>query len=88
MAIQAYRISHYLWLHERRTLAFTLQSKISQVFQSDIHPAAKLGYGLFLDHATGFVVGETCVVGNNVSILHNVTFGGSGRGRCVSYCLI
>ena len=84
LAIQAYRISHYLWLQDRRTLAFTLQSKISQVFQSDIHPAAKLGYGLFLDHATGFVVGETCVVGNNVSILHNVTFGGSGRGRCVS----
>jgi len=80
-ALQAHRIAHWLWHKNRHTLAFHLQSLVSENFQVDIHPAARLGKGLFLDHATGVVIGETCVVGDDVSILQNVTLGGTGKER-------
>jgi len=78
-AIQAYRIGHALWKNGRYFLAEMLQSIISQKFAVDIHPAAKIGHGILLDHATGLVVGETARIGNNVSILHGVTLGGTGN---------
>lgn len=78
-ALQSYRIAHHLWHHERRTLASYLQSRISEVFGVDIHPAARIGRGILLDHATGLVVGETAVIENNVTILHEVTLGGTGK---------
>jgi serine O-acetyltransferase len=77
-ALQAYRISNYLWRQGRETLALFFQHQISQVFGVDIHPAATLGCGIMIDHATGVVIGETAVVKNNVSLLHSVTLGGSG----------
>jgi serine O-acetyltransferase len=80
-ALQAYRVAHWLWHKNRHALAFHLQSLVSEMFQVDIHPAAVLGKGLFLDHATGVVIGETCVVGDDVSILQNVTLGGTGKER-------
>lgn len=78
-ALQSYRIAHWLWTQERRELALFLQSSISNSFAVDIHPAAKIGYGLMLDHATGIVIGETSVIGNNVSIMQSVTLGGTGK---------
>lgn len=78
-AIQAYRIAHVLWQDERFFLAEMLQSLISQKFAVDIHPAAVIGHGILLDHATGLVVGETARIGNNVSLLHGVTLGGTGN---------
>jgi serine O-acetyltransferase len=77
-AIQTHRLAHWFWNAERRNLALYLQSRASEVFQTDIHPGAKLGKGVFLDHATGFVAGETVVIEDNVSILHGVTLGGTG----------
>ncbi|CAA6666090.1 unnamed protein product [Spirodela intermedia] len=79
LAVQAHRVSHILWSQARRPLALALQSRISDVFAVDIHPAARIGKGILLDHATGVVVGETAVIGNNVSILHHVTLGGTGK---------
>ncbi|GAA0143204.1 acetyltransferase [Lithospermum erythrorhizon] len=79
LAIQAHRVAHKLWLQNRKFLAMSLQSRIADVFAVDIHPAARIGNGVLLDHATGVVIGETAVVGNNVSILHHVTLGGSGK---------
>ncbi|PWA73197.1 serine acetyltransferase 1,1 [Artemisia annua] len=79
LAIQAHRVAHKLWTQSRRPLALALQSRISDVFAVDIHPGAKLGKGILFDHATGVVVGETAVIGNNVSILHHVTLGGTGK---------
>lgn len=78
-ALQAYRIAHWLWRHDRKTLAQFFQSQISVGLGVDIHPAARIGSGLMLDHATGIVVGETAVVGDDVSILHSVTLGGTGK---------
>jgi len=78
-AIQAHRLNHWLWHHGERDFALYLQSRSSEVFQTDIHPAAKFGHGIFLDHATGLVVGETAEVGDDVSMLHHVTLGGSGK---------
>jgi serine O-acetyltransferase len=78
-AIETHRLAHWLWGRGRRDLAYYLQSRSSSVFQTDIHPAAKIGRGTFLDHATGLVVGETAVVEDNVSILHGVTLGGTGK---------
>jgi serine O-acetyltransferase len=78
-AIQTYRLAHWLWQNGRRDFAQYLQSRSSAVFQCDIHPAAEIGRGIFLDHATGFVVGETAAVGDDVSILHDVTLGGTGK---------
>lgn len=80
-SLQTYRVAHWLWGQERELLAFHFQSLCSQVFQVDIHPAARLGSGIFLDHATGVVIGETSVVGDDVSILHSVTLGGNGKER-------
>jgi len=80
-ALQAWRVAHWLWTQGRETLAFHFQSRISELFQLDIHPAAQLGSGLFLDHGTGIVIGETAVVGDEVSMLHNVTLGGTGAER-------
>ncbi|MCL2713339.1 MAG: serine O-acetyltransferase [Alphaproteobacteria bacterium] len=78
-AIQAYRLAHWLYRRGRRDFAYYLQSQSSSVFQTDINPAAKIGRGIFLDHATGFVCGETAVIEDNVSILHGVTLGGTGK---------
>lgn len=78
-AIQTHRLAHWLWKEGRTDFALYLQSRSSEVFQTDIHPAAVIGKGIFLDHATGLVVGRTAVVGDNVSILHGVTLGGSGK---------
>lgn len=80
-ALQAQRVAHWLWAQERETLAFHFQSRMSELFQVDIHPAARMGAGLFLDHGTGIVIGETAVVGDEVSMLHGVTLGGTGAGR-------
>ncbi|KAL2480256.1 Serine acetyltransferase 5 [Abeliophyllum distichum] len=79
LACQAHRVAHKLWTQSRKPLALALQSRISDVFAVDIHPAAKIGKGILFDHATGVVVGETAVIGNNVSILHHVTLGGTGN---------
>src|SRR5262249_6403508 len=75
-AIQAHRLMHWLWHKGRKDFALYLQSRRSAVFQCDIHPAAKIGRGIFLDHATGLVVGETAVIEDDVSMLHDVTLGG------------
>lgn len=80
-ALQTHRVAHWLWTHSRETLAFYLQSKSSEVFQVDIHPAARIGRGIFLDHGTGIVIGETATVGDDVSMLHGVTLGGTGSDR-------
>jgi len=77
--LQAYRPAHILWNEGRSFPAKMLQSIISRKFGMDIHPAAKIGYGILVDHATNIVIGETAVVGNNVSFLHGVTLGGTGN---------
>ncbi|HEY2660357.1 MAG TPA: serine O-acetyltransferase [Caulobacteraceae bacterium] len=81
LALQTYRVAHWLWNEGRDTLAFYLQSRMSEIFQVDIHPAARIGSGVFFDHGTGLVIGETAVVGDDVSILHGVTLGGTGAER-------
>lgn len=78
-AVQTHRLAHWLWNDNQRDLALYLQSRSSDLFQTDIHPAARLGRGLFLDHATGLVVGATAIVEDDVSILQNVTLGGTGN---------
>ncbi|MCO5066007.1 MAG: serine O-acetyltransferase [Rhizobiaceae bacterium] len=78
-AIQTHRLAHWLWTEGRRDFALYLQSRSSSVFQTDINPAARVGKGIFVDHATGLVVGETAVIEDNVSILHGVTLGGTGK---------
>lgn len=78
-AIQAYRIGHWLWKAGRKDMAYYFQSRISEVFNLDIHPAAVIGHGIMIDHAHSIVIGETAVVGNNVSMLHSVTLGGTGK---------
>ena len=80
-AIQTHRLAHWLWGRGRRDLALYLQSRSSEVFQTDIHPAARIGRGIFLDHATGLVVGQTAVIEDDVSILQGVTLGGTGKER-------
>ncbi|XWS19285.1 hypothetical protein CRYUN_Cryun31cG0002700 [Craigia yunnanensis] len=78
-ACQAHRAAHKLWSQGRVNLALLIQSRVSEVFAVDIHPGAKIGRGIVLDHATGIVIGETAVIGDNVTILHNVTLGGTGK---------
>lgn len=78
-ALEACRVSHFLWSQGRRPLAFFYQNRISEIFSVDIHPAAKVGKGIFIDHGTGVVIGETAVVGDDVSMLHEVTLGGTGK---------
>ena len=78
-ALQAHRVAHWLWQHGRRTLAQFFQNQISVTLGVDFHPAARVGSGIMLDHATGIVVGETAVIEDDVSILHSVTLGGTGK---------
>ncbi len=78
-AVQAYRIGHWLWSEGRKDLAYFFQMRVSEVFGIDIHPAARIGKGLMIDHAHSIVIGETAVVGDNVSMLHSVTLGGTGK---------
>jgi serine O-acetyltransferase len=78
-AIQTHRLAHWLWNDNQQDFALYLQSRSSDLFQTDIHPAARFGRGIFLDHATGLVVGATAVVEDDVSILQNVTLGGTGK---------
>jgi serine O-acetyltransferase len=80
-ALQWHRIGHWLWREDRRDLAHFLQSRVSEVFAVDIHPAVPIGCRVFIDHGTGLVVGETAVIGDDVSILHEVTLGGTGKER-------
>lgn len=79
LALQAQRVGNWLWRHDRKALALYLQSRCSELFAVDIHPATKIGKGVFVDHATGIVIGETAVVEDDVSILQNVTLGGTGK---------
>jgi len=79
LALTSYRVSHQLWHDGRRWLALYLQSVASESFAVDIHPAARIGCGILLDHATSFVVGETAIIEDDVSILHEVTLGGTGK---------
>ncbi len=78
-ALQSYRVAHYLWLQGRKTMALFVQNRMSDLFAVDIHPAARLGRCIMIDHATGVVIGETAVVGDDVSMLHGVTLGGTGK---------
>ena len=78
-AVQAYRIAHWLWRRGRRDMAMFVQMRMSELFGIDIHPAARIGCGLMIDHAHAIVIGETAVVGDNVSMLHSVTLGGTGK---------
>jgi serine O-acetyltransferase len=78
-ALQAHRVAHWLWQHDRQTLARFFQNQISVTLGVDIHPAARIGSGIMLDHATGIVIGETAVIEDDVSILHSVTLGGTGN---------
>lgn len=80
-ALQTHRLAHWLWMRNRTDLALYLQCRSSEVFQTDIHPAARIGRGVFLDHATGLVVGSTAVIGDNVSLLQDVTLGGTGKEK-------
>lgn len=77
-ALQAHRVAHWLWQEGRQNLAFHLQSRVSERFGIDIHPAAQIGQGVMIDHGTSIVIGETAVVGDNCSILQQVTLGGTG----------
>lgn len=77
--LQSYRVANWLWRQEREILAYHLQSRVSELFAVDIHPAAKIGAGVFIDHAHGIVIGETAVVEDDVSMLHSVTLGGTGK---------
>lgn len=79
LALQTHRTAHWLWGQGRETLAFFFQSRMSELYSVDIHPAAPIGSGVFMDHATGIVIGETARVGNDVSMLHGVTLGGTGK---------
>jgi serine O-acetyltransferase len=79
-ALECYRIAHWLWRQDRKAMALFFQSRISQLFAVDIHPAAWMGRGIMIDHATGVVIGETAVVEDDVSMLHDVTLGGTGKG--------
>ena len=81
LALQTHRVSHWLWTEKREAMAFYLQSRVSELFQADIHPAAIIGKGAFFDHGTGIVIGETAVVGDDVSMLHGVTLGGTSTER-------
>ena len=79
LALTTYRVAHQFWNDGRRWLALYLQSLCSEVFAVDIHPAARIGCGIMIDHATSFVVGETAIIEDDVSILHEVTLGGTGK---------
>lgn len=78
-ALEGYRVAHWCWHQGRLPLAYYLQSRISELYGVDIHPAARIGRGVMMDHATSIVIGETAVVGDDVSMLHSVTLGGTGK---------
>lgn len=78
-AVEAYRVGHYLWKKGKRDLAYFIQMRVSEIFGVDIHPGARMGKGIMIDHAHSIVIGETAVVGDNVSMLHSVTLGGTGK---------
>jgi len=78
-AMQAFRIGHWLWRQGRKDMAYFLQMRVSEVFGIDIHPGARIGKGIMIDHAHSIVIGETARVGDNVSMLHSVTLGGTGK---------
>ncbi|MDF3413451.1 serine O-acetyltransferase [Sulfitobacter sp. M57] len=78
-AVQAYRVGHHLWAKGRVDLAYFVQMRVSEIFGVDIHPGARIGKGIMIDHAHSIVIGETAVVGDNVSMLHSVTLGGTGK---------
>ena len=78
-ATQAYRIAHWLWAKGREDLSYFVQMRVSEIFGVDIHPAARIGKGIMIDHAHSIVIGETAIVGDNVSMLHSVTLGGTGK---------
>ncbi|SLN21785.1 Serine acetyltransferase [Pseudoruegeria aquimaris] len=78
-AMQAYRVGHWLWQQGRKDFAYFIQMRASECFGIDIHPAARIGRGIMIDHAHSIVIGETAVVGDNVSMLHSVTLGGTGK---------
>jgi serine O-acetyltransferase len=80
-ALETYRVAHHLWQAGRKDFALYLQSLTSRFLQVDIHPAAVIGKGIMFDHATGIVIGETAVIGDNCSLLHGVTLGGTGNER-------
>lgn len=80
-SIQVHRLAHFLWMNNRKELALFMQSQNSEVFAVDIHPACKIGRGVMFDHATGIVIGETTVIEDNVSILQQVTLGGTGNEK-------
>ena len=78
-ALQAYRVAHWLWNRDRKDMSYFIQMRCSEVFGIDIHPGARIGKGIMIDHAHSIVIGETAVVGDNVSMLHSVTLGGTGK---------
>ncbi len=78
-AIQCYRMAHILWVHDRKDLAMVIQGECAEVFGVDIHPGAVIGGGLMIDHGTGVVLGETCVIGNGCTFMHGITLGGTGK---------
>jgi len=78
-ALATYRVMHALWQQDKTVLALQLQQRMSSIFDVDIHPATQIGSGIMLDHATGIVIGETAIVGNNVSLMQGVTLGGTGK---------
>jgi serine O-acetyltransferase len=78
-ALQSYRVAHHYWANNRQPLALYLQSRISEVFAVDIHPGARIGKGILFDHATSVVIGETAVIDDDFSMLHEVTLGGTGK---------
>ena len=79
LSLQAYRAAHHLWTQGKTSMALLLQHRISVTFAVDIHPAAMIGSGVMIDHATGLVIGETAVVDDSVSIMQSVTLGGTGK---------
>ena len=79
LGVQAYRVAHWLWNSNRRDLAMFIQMRVSELFSMDINPGARIGRGLMIDHAHAIVIGETAMVGDDVSILHSVTLGGNGK---------
>ena len=81
MSLQCHRVAHWLWENDRKPIALFLQGRVSELFGVDIHPAAKIGRGIMMDHATGIVIGETAVVEDDVSMLHGVTLGGTGKEK-------
>lgn len=79
LALQTHRVANYLWKQGREVLAFHFQSRASELFGVDIHPAAHIGQGVMLDHASAITIGETAIVGDDCSLLHGVTLGGTGK---------